>query len=317
MQYRDSTLEFGPCYNPLLQNGLPVLGSWMNAPILSCMAPSSISEAPLKSFVPLSGPVILKSIWISKDHDIQFDCGIRNDLPALLLKEDFDVAVILVFLEKIDAIPHFGLSAETRGIFRKVWNSPWLEFTDIGKTFYACHQFLNALVFNTPSFEIAKKQKIFNQDWYGPVTNMLEELQYVVKKSHIDRTKNTAHFNLIDFKKSISGEIDNISHDLNNWRIDIIDASIDFYVCDQEGNTIDPISSFLRFNREAFPQLIPNFERLRQIQSLILGLIFLRESNYKMPKEMVENYQRIKLSYEELLQWEQKDSYCYLLPLEE
>ena len=83
-QLKRNSFEVGPCYTPLLSNGLPVLGAWEVAPVLSTnvdlLSPSPEQH---KSYIPLPGPVILRAIKVDEKGRIKPEFGYRDDLPAL------------------------------------------------------------------------------------------------------------------------------------------------------------------------------------------------------------------------------------------
>ena len=144
----NGTFDFGPCYNPLTKNGLPILGAWEKpAEVYISEKSDRQSATPLNSYVPLSGNVKVNGISVDKIHDINFHFGFREDLPALIFQEDMDVCVILAFLEKVLCFPECKLiPSSSNTLFKKEWNTDWLSVTDVGRTLYTCNQYLNACI---------------------------------------------------------------------------------------------------------------------------------------------------------------------------
>jgi len=264
----------------------------------SCISTKTFS-APLLSYKPESGAVVLRGLSIGKDHDILFHCGFRDDVPALLFKEDFDVLSILVFLKNQKNFPSCQLIFTENNDWCKIkWSSSWLSETILGKTLYTCEQYLNLLAFNSDLISIASKEDFFDAEWYHPVINLIEDLKYVAKKSKLSSYEHIAQIKPVFFDYKTTGVIDNTVHDNNNWHIEINNLPISISIYDKINNQrIEPITPFLDFNREAFPQLMPVLERYRQLYSLFNALKILRDAGYRMPETMINNYNSIYQYY--------------------
>ncbi|MBN8520339.1 MAG: hypothetical protein J0L77_00380 [Alphaproteobacteria bacterium] len=315
---KDSTFDFGPCYNPITKNGLPVLGAW-EKPAETYIAEKSGRQSltPLNSYVPLSGIVKVNGISLDNTHDINFHFGFREDIPSLISQQDIDVCVILVFIEKLSDFPDCKLiQTHEYNLYRKEWPIRWLGYTDLGKTLYTCQQYLDALVFNLSDFLLAPKDTFFEPEWYPHILDMLGDMEYVIVKSKVKRLTHTTRIVIKDFFFQENEGVKNESCQNNNWHLKILDTAISFEVLEnQENLQSDPISSFLDYNIDAFTQLMPVFERYRQLVSLFYGLTKLRNAGYLMPEEMVENYKLKKNSFTNLISASNNDFDCRLLPL--
>ncbi len=266
------SLEYGPIYNPLNNNGLPLLGAWEQAIEEPIEDPLSTTPEQYVSYIPFEGPVILNSIWIDERSAIRYDCGFKKGFSALLFDEDFKIAERLIFDESI--FPEFYFNSN----IEKIFNPAWLEDTDFGRTLYACHHFINQLIFETDKFDIAPKEMFFNLDWHDPVKSMIGYIPVMRQQSNIDSLTHIARVKPVQFIGNTEGDL--IAD--NNWRLKDIDMDITFEVIDvKSGGPVDPISMFLNKHREAFPQLIPNFERLRQLLKLLYSLDQLKQTGYK------------------------------------
>ena len=265
-------LGYGPVYNPLNSNGLPILGAWEQAREQPIEDRLSATPEQYVSYIPFEGPVILNSIWIDEHNAIKYDCGFKKGFSALLFNEDFEIAERLIFDESI--FPAFYFDSDSG----KVFNPPWLKDADFGCTLFACNYFINELVFNTDSFDIAPKDLFFNPNWHDPVKSMIGYIPVMVEQSGINSLTHVARIKNSELFGTIVEELE----EGNNWRLENMDIDIIFEVIDIEsGETVDPISMFLNKHREAFPQLIPNFERLRQLLKLLYALDQLKQAGYK------------------------------------
>jgi hypothetical protein len=265
-------LDYGPVYNPLNSNGLPVLGAWEQAKSIPETNNLSPNPNQYTSFIPFEGPVILNSVRVDEHNEIRYDCGFKEGFSALLFNDDFEIAERLIFEDSI--FPEFYFDSKES----KFFNPSWLKDTDFGRTLYACHYFINELVFNTDAYDIASKETFFNASWCEPVKSMIGYIQVMMNQSNINSLKHIAHVKPVRFTGNTE---DDLITD-NNWRLKDIDMDLTFEVIDVEsGKPVDPISMFLNKHREAFPQLIPNFERLRQLLKLLYALDQLKQAGYK------------------------------------
>lgn len=292
----DKTFDFGPCYNALTEKSIPVLGMWQQ-PSDNIISSLSINNttAPLPAHRPESGAVILKGVSLGTDHDILFHCGVRDDVPALFFQEDFDILITLVFVTGQRDFPTCSLLPSNNANYYKIeWGPAWLSETILGKSLYTCEQYLDLLAFHTSVIPISSKENFFDPEWFDPVTNLIADLQYIAQKSKISPKNHIAKIEPLSFVGKVSGIINNSSPEHNSWRIDISDMPLSFSISDKlTHDNIEPIASFLDYNREAFPQLMPVFERYRQLYSLFSALKALKDSGYEMPRVMWENYQSI------------------------
>jgi hypothetical protein len=269
-------LNYGPVYNPLNNRGLPLLGAWEQARPNTKIDNLSPTPDQYTSYIPFEGPVILNSVWVDSNNDIRYDCGFKKGFSALLFDEDFETAERLIFDKSI--FPEFYFNS----VGDKVFKPHWLHRTDFGKTLYACHYFINQLVLETDAFDIAPKEIFFNPEWHDPVKSMIGYIPVMRQKSNIDPSKHIAHVKPTQFKGNVEGNIDKSDLVRNNWKLADIDMDITFEVFDMaSGEPLEPISMFLNKHREAFPQLIPNFERLRQLLKLLYALDQLKQAGYK------------------------------------
>jgi hypothetical protein len=271
-------MNYGPTYNPLNKHRLPILGAWEASPTLPETDALSPELVPLTSFVPLEGPVILNSVWLDHNNDIQYTCGFKQNFCALLFKEDFEVCEQLILKEDEPFFPSFEYADEGR---EKSYDPAWLAETDFGRTLYACHHFLSELVFRTDKFDITPKEKFFNPSWHDPVKDTINYIPVIASSSNLCLGRHAVRIVPLEFNAQTNGKIDFFDSKNTDWKIDKLDMDMTFEIFDKETNdAVEPISSFFFKHREMFPQLIPNFERLRQMFILIYSLNAIRDSGY-------------------------------------
>lgn len=267
------SLDYGPVYNPLNQNGLPVLGAWNKAGVPKRADALSVEPEQFSSFIPAEGPIILRSVWLDERNEIRYNVATKSGFSALLFDEEFGIAEHLIFAGPEPIFPHFYFNEHGK----KVFDPEWLSEKDMGRTLYACHHFINTLVFKTDDFDIASKEMFFNPSWCEHVHDMIGDFPAIVQKSNISADTHVAIVKPLQFKGNVEGEID------NGWAIKDIDLDISFVVVDKKtGAPVEYISAFLHANRGAFPQLIPNFERLRQLWSLLYALHALKKAGFEI-----------------------------------
>lgn len=270
-----SDLEYGPIYNPLNSNGLPLLGAWEKArpePIIDDLSPT---PKQFESYIPFEGPVILNSVWIDNDNKINYSCGFKDAFSALLFNDDFEIAERLIFQDNI-VYPEFYFDFHGG----KVFNPSWLGETDFGRTLYACQYFINQLVFQTHKFDVAPKEIFFNPNWHDPVKSMIEYIPVIREQSSIKEKTHTVFIKAQNLTGNIEGNLN--KNDYVGWNFTDIDLDITYEIVDLvTGVRVESGSDFFNKHREAFPQLIPNFERLRQLFKLLYGLSELKQAGYE------------------------------------
>ena len=172
LRYEDimaSTLFEGPRYNPTAKNGMPVLGVW---------EPPSPNEATVErqmidsgSYVPEAGIVKLKGVFGNPDGTLTFDFIKASDSPALLVAEDFEVAMVLAFGDpegllhpylSLEDPNRYGIKDRYKTFNFKEWNPHWLGYTDLGRTLYMTDQLIGRMCWSPREFDIGAADKTFD-----------------------------------------------------------------------------------------------------------------------------------------------------------
>lgn len=222
----------------------------------------------------------LNAVWLDHDNDIQYNCGFKQGFCGLLFQEDFEVCETLMLSGDTPIFPSFE---QTEHGQEKIYNPPWLAETDFGRTLYACRHFLNEMVFHTDKFDIAPKDQFFNSSWHDPVKDTIHYIPVIASSSGLSLDNHATRIKPLAFNAKMNGSVDLSNGANTDWKIDHIDVDMTFEIFNKETNeTVEPISSFFFQHREMFPQLIPNFERLRQMFALIYSLKSLRDAGYTL-----------------------------------
>lgn len=315
-QLKRNSFEVGPCYTPLLSNGLPVLGAWEVAPVLPTNIDLlSTSPEQRKSYIPLPGPVILRSIKVDEKGRIKPEFGYRDDLPALIVEEDVNVVSILSFLDDDFIFPSFSLrQTEYQNVYSKKFSPEWVYSTDYGRTMYACHQFMQAMVFFPDEYMLANREGFFNPQLYEITKKLLDTIKYFKGRLDLNPDDYSVEIIPVSFRCAQEGVVDNLNPAKGNWKLTVNDMIISFSVIDNNtGQKVEPISSYLDMNREAFPNLIPNLERMRQLLSLTYSMNRLNRDGYILPMDAKADLGTFQSNYPQCVA--DFETCCYKLPV--
>ncbi len=178
-----STFMMGPTYNPISKNGLPVLGVWRQ--------PENIEEHGIdkRAYVPSTGISSFQGLEAKQDGNIDFICVSNEELPSLLMPEDFEVCVALVFgypereeprwpslsLEKGN---HFGIEDNKEVISFKIWDPEWLGYTSLGRTMYITDNLIGSLCWMPDQFQIGSPDQCFTPSTYGLAKDLVDEITW-------------------------------------------------------------------------------------------------------------------------------------------
>lgn len=151
-----SRLLMGPLYNALNEYGFPAMGCLYNAS--TSLEQIAADRSQYGAYVPLPGVLALTGLHTTKDGTIEFDCIQSHTQPAMLVQEDFDVCLSLIFGKAAKPImPSLGLEPLritpikdelASGISKKVWDPAWLGHTDFGKTLMIADYYIGTVVWN-------------------------------------------------------------------------------------------------------------------------------------------------------------------------
>lgn len=174
----------GPRYNSVAANGMPVMGAWEKASKNEQEVERQISET--GSYVPEAGIIQFNGLKLNKDKTIDFDFIMESNRPALLVPEDFEVALALAFgnpegtlrpyLSLEDPSRH-GFKTRHRSLLFKEWNPFWLGYTDLGRTLYMTDQLIGAICWCPQEFDIATQEQARDSKIFIDAKNLVNDIR--------------------------------------------------------------------------------------------------------------------------------------------
>jgi|GEM_PF-3016878 len=274
--------DYGPTYSSHSKNGLPVLGN--------ASTPSNkVKRNQNGGYIPPYGMSLLTRVYNNENNEILFAGEDDGHIPARLVSEDFTIANILMLLDdRYVHWPSFDVLSDNkneRDMQNNYWDPQWLAHTDMGRTICYCYQLASALIFHTEAFEISAKDKFIEPDYYE---NSIEFLKVIKRLRRDYRLKNKRHYiSIRPLEFACSPQLVAHKEHPEQKMIEINVHGLDFIleVRDRENNDfcVQPISLYLSRHRHAIPMLMPVFERLRQIYSLLYAVNEFKKMGYIMP----------------------------------
>lgn len=150
-----NTYKYGPFYNAIGKNNLPVWGE-----------PDRIFQGSDHGRVDQRIPAgwrTLSGVTTDENRNIKMIFNRSVFKPALIFQEDVDVALALAFGEDEFQWPDLGLYLTGYGqhpfpnMEIKGFGPDWLTVTDFGKTFYICDFLSGELAWHLEEFEVSEK----------------------------------------------------------------------------------------------------------------------------------------------------------------
>lgn len=310
-QVNVNTLSVGPFYNPILDNGLPVIGEY-RAINYNFHTESSFIEP---------GAFALNSVTGKSDGTIAFNFENNGKLPRLIWKEDVDVALALVFANQgstawpsIDIPLYQDQHGQKQPYFQPLELTPeWLRGTDFAKTLYITDFLAGRLCWNIQDFPI-----VLGSDIAQKFDHLAKHVISIEKPAPKNMTA-VVNTNPVNFYSHTSA---------SNGMITVTFAGIDISI---DGGYLGPDSktwhhrndsrfkqgeraAFLTENFNDIAQAIPVFERLRQLMGLVYSLDKLKQSGFTPSTAFTKYCQKAKNNFE-TMQHAQPVDYVRPIPL--
>lgn len=312
------TEEFGATYNPVSKNGLPVLGSWVNAFPESSFNGTGLRLDNEPQFIPSEGAAIINCVFAEPTGEVAFDAKMSGYFPAFIFTEDLFCANITMLLNDKPQWPSFKMFQpfEEDLHLEKVWYPEWFAYTEMGRTLYTCYQFIEALVFEPDAFEFAAEEDFIYSELYSESLEFWNTLKRLKHDCKLDRNKHDISINMLGMdieaqKKTFKDQ----ENPLLEVYINNIDLGFEVKP-KQEGQSslVQQINAHLHNKRRLLPLLLPILERLSQINALLYGVFQLREMGYVMPDDMKETHKNILYNFQQRLEENGDTQYCTPLP---
>jgi hypothetical protein len=300
-----STLITGPRYNKIGDNSLPILGAWEKASI--DMPASERDRETIGSYVPAAGIRSFNGLRGINSGSIEWDLSFDPSLPAMLIPEDFDVCLALVFgardgrivmpslsIEKLNAR---GMKDDTGVICYKEWSPEWLAHTDFGRTLYVTDYLIGQACWGPENFQIGNEDNGVSQQFQLFATAFVEDicrtggyqgdggsLRVMLKPEHmklnvcsfvVGRDK-VWEISVEEAKMRVDGSYILEKDGTENRLVALNDTTF------TQGRKVQKLTD--RYNDVA--TLMPVFERARQMSALLYSLVKLKEEGFKPSHEL-------------------------------
>jgi TPR repeat protein len=334
-QLTKSTLNSGPRYNPIDSNGLPILGVW--EPPSSNLQDVEHQRLTQGSFVPKSGIINLKGIIADPAHGILFNVEEDKNLPALLIEEDFEVAIILAFLYKKPFYP--SLSLETvqeknigesgaEQIQYKEFSPEWLGHTDFGRTLFTTDQLIGNWAWRAETFQVGDDNAVFQEGVDKIAAGFIKNVRLTGGRSgdggssrvmlkpekydmHIYETqvasRHCIKVDITELKMRVDGSyiLEKESGEENRL-VSLNDTTF------EQGRVCQKLTD----NYDIIASLDPRFKRGEQLMRLFYAVAHLREnSDYKLPSSQHEHFRKRLEYYTNMGKLPKHDAICRRIPL--
>jgi|GEM_PF-6579172 len=176
-----STIRFGPVYNQMDAQGLPVLGALLDA--ASTIEERLEAEANFGAFTPTPGARIFLGLQADAMGDIAFKFAHSDEKPGLILQQDVDVVMALAFGDEQPIWPQFSLEDakdeidDPYDIFSiKQWNPAWLAHTYLGHTLYTTDILAAALAWDSKKLAVASETDRLSKQGINIANSLLDDL---------------------------------------------------------------------------------------------------------------------------------------------
>jgi hypothetical protein len=300
---KGNTLRFGPYYNAIAQNGLPVLGEYVEQ-YVDATHPNHLRplNSKITHFIGLIG---------TPNGGIDFDFGAKDGKPVTITEEDIDVSLVLAFAYDkpldvtIDMASRSHLSFFSTDIQEKVFEPVWLAETDIGKTSFITDFLAGRFAWHADQFEIGKGASNHSRQ---KAQDLIQKILSVPSNDPSDKVS-IVNINPAFVKLDV-GVID-CPNDTNLIGIRVAEVKIQI----DGGYTHDTTSrdwhhrNDLRFSHpqitkiltdefNLIAQLVPVFERFRQCVALSNALTLLRQKGFEPNASLSAHIQEKREEFE-------------------
>lgn len=311
------TWRFGPFYNPVAENGLPVLGLIQDEHFGTPGMRDGDRIEP--------GIVGFKGLTANKKGELKLHFTQSAFGPALLLPEDVDTALALAFGEEEFQWPSIDIQVKNgmeEAQLKKI-DPPWLIETPIGPTFYITDFLGGRLTWALDHFEIA------NTDLGHEAKRLVEYLKSIdlpnppgfigkminVHTDHVARHFEEAVENgesvfkitMGDIKMRIVGGYTVRAKDgtTKEWQYKYNTSYAHGRVCAELSEHFDTVA-----------EILPVYERLRQFIGMVYALKDLRDAGFEPHNELWQYIFDRQYDFESRIKNKQPE-YARSLPLKE
>lgn len=309
-ELKESALIMGPRYNRIGHNGLPVLGVWEPpSPDRSDAMREMTSRG---SYVPPPGAGIYRGLKTTPDGFIRFNCSMSGQKPALLTQEDFDVAMLLAFSDDAKVIwPSLSIESVDKSMtdghdlfVAKEFSPDWMGHTDFGRTMYITDVLCGALAWNPTSFPVASGNTEHEKNRYENITKFLRNIEWTGGRH---TRSSSARVMLRTEHHHIEGLAPKLVDGQHIWDIGVkdvrmrVDGSYILRRTDGDENRLvalndstyhqGAVAEKLTKSYDYIAELMPVFERARQLMGLLYSLSELRSAGFTPNPRLIDALQ--------------------------
>lgn len=313
---RASSCNFGPFYNEVDDNGLPIIGAYD-----AVNYGDSEGNGLLKS-----GRGFFKGLTATQNGGINFQFEPAN--TEFVTDEDIDVILALSFAQEDLQWPSIDLSFASclhTILQEKKTNPSWVLHTDFGKTLYVTDKLSGALSWSFNKFSVMNGDDIKAKNGF---LNLRRKLQAVDAPSPTPERKYTPvvntnpkgssaygvrtgnHFsvgvNFLEFGIDGGHYVETGKQDahLNGW----VFRNDTTYEHQQR-------TQILTENFNMIAVTIPVFERLRQLTSVMHGVQELKKLGFKPSRHLLNTAKDAEARFKAREKEMKEDRYAYYLPM--
>lgn len=310
-EYAAASFDYGPVYNLYDCRGIPVLGHLLRTGERVLKA----ADHDYGAFVPDAGIVAVTGIIGKANGSISFKTIGMGDRPALLLPEDFSVAMAHVFIEA--ELPSFSLSSSVRGeefpdggsgtLRHKWFGADWLRHTDFGRTMYHSDCLMGDLMWAKSLPAVVDESECGRSELSSLAREFQAEIRQL-KKLPLHHEDDSAGFRLTappdvrQYMLTVPGKNGDVTVvpigmplRIRGWLED--GGGVGEYAVNSDVHMSGAAANLMTGRFETLAALLPIFERVRQLMNLVHGLNELKVAGFSIGNELrgsLEEYRQEK-----------------------
>lgn len=304
------TVDYGPSYNMLGHNGLPVAGAYTGY----------FQGGPYHGHEIPAGAGILEAVKGADNGELEFKF---SETPyALILPEDIDVLMVLSFCYDRHVFPAIDVpSAKTfsaRHLREKYTTPPWLIYTELGRTLYTTDVWAGELAWGIEGFSTRYshqtslcafrqvKEAVDSQD--GLTISLFPAVNVNPKKNKISSKTYTDEYGRVEKEIQVNslqlGIDGGFLGETRKWKY----RNSKFFAHTRK-------TASLTENYNEIARAFPVFERLRQLMAISYALHHLRSEGFNLAPEALKTLHHKRKEFEQRLRRENKPKVCTYLPI--
>jgi len=333
-----STIISGPRYNPVDQNGLPILGVWEEA--AESQEQALEANKAYGSFVPNSGASLFKGLTAHPEKGVSFHVEETQNLPALLLPEDFDTVMTLCFAHpervlwpslSLEDVDDKQIHLDKSQLQRKDFFPDWLGHTNFGKTLFTTDQLIGNWAWRSETFVSGEPELTYTPDVSRHAKAFIRDLRLTGGRAgkggssrvmlrpekvdnHIYGTRQdestSIHITVGELRMRVDGsyilkEIEQNGKIVEKRLVALNDETF------QQGRTCQKLTD----NFHIISKFDPRFARAEQMMRLLYAVADLREkTDYRLPDHLQKYFEQKISHYDELGELQKNQLICRRIP---